>query len=114
MKILNPQPTAPPGKQKTLSEIALYYVWTDQLIKKCNCNDIAQKFDHNSGAKLMQHYNYYLQFDLRTGFDTKRKTQNKKLLFEKVIEWMKKEGLNCSKAQSELKLLNDNYIKNDV
>ncbi len=93
-------------KKLTLKEIALIYIYNDTPISKQNNNDIAQKYEHQSGHKLYQHYNKYRSKTQRTGAeDTAKKTENKINLIKGIIKHLN----NQEQAKSDLEALTNNY-----
>lgn len=93
-----------------LRKIALIYFYTDKQITRENGNEIAEKYDYNSGEKLFQWFTHYSSRANRIGTEgTERKTFNKIKLFETVIQQhLKPNSKAKQKAVNELNTLKAN------
>ena len=90
----------------TLRQIALIYVYENNHITIENANEIAKKYNHNSGTKLLQHYTYFFNRSNTKSRPipfTPKKTTNKIKLFEGVIEILPEKFKE--KANDELKII---------
>ncbi|WP_339919524.1 hypothetical protein [uncultured Flavobacterium sp.] len=91
----------------SLEIIALKYVYENKCINISNHNEIANKYRHNSGKKLLQYYTFYYDRNNRKAKPhpsyTRLTLNNKIKKFEKVIALLSNESK--SKAIDELKIL---------
>jgi len=93
-----------------LREIALIYYYTGKTITRENGNEIAKKYDYNSGEKLFQFFTKYSSRANRIGIeDTKQKTINKIKLFETIIQYLEHNSQAKQKAIDELKILETKF-----
>lgn len=100
-------------EQLTLRKIALKYIYENIHINKQNNNSIAKEYEHKSGHKLQQHYNYYSSLTNRTANEeTDKKLENKIKLINSVIPLLSIENQIKPKEEVsilEAKLTNDKY-----
>ena len=95
-------------KKLSISQIALKLVYEEEIVTKENAESIIKKYNHNSGHKLYQLYNFY--WNKRNRLDCKmtdKKFQNKTKLFELVIQLLS--GNSKTKAIDELTTLKTKY-----
>lgn len=91
----------------SLSQIALKYAYENESITENNRNEIAEKYKHTSGKKLMQHFTFYYDRSNRKSKPhpsyTLKTLNNKIKLFESVIKLLSEEAKR--KAIDELRIL---------
>lgn len=96
--------------QLSLSEIAMYFYYCNENITQQNANAIAHEHGHNSGKKLLQHYNeYHSRSNRIASGESEIKQKNKVEKLEKIIGLLSSRGLEILKAQQDLNDLNDNF-----
>ncbi len=94
----------------SLSEIAMFFYYSNKNITQLNANAIAQEHGHSSGKKLLQLYNEcsYRANRIASG-ETETKQKNKVKRLEKIISLLFSKGLETLKAQQDLNDLNENF-----
>lgn len=92
--------------QLKIDQIALKYIYEGLQITREKGNEIARKYDHNSGEKLFQRFTYYSSTANRKGKPTPctpKKLKNKIELIESVIELLPE--AKKRKAEDEVSIL---------
>lgn len=102
----------PPRPMLTLQQIALIHIYEGWMIDKDNSDDIAKKYGHNSGEKLLRHFNKHLTPYQRTGepagIDAVRSLKAKIKVFESVQPLLSETAK--SRALDELQILRSHLI----
>ena len=78
------------GKTPKLSlrQIALICHYTGETVTRINGNEIAKKFNQNSGDGIFNHFTYYHSRANRIGVEkTDKKNSNKRKLFESLLQY---------------------------
>lgn len=94
----------------TISEAALFFVFSEVHITRENANFYIKRFGHNSGEKLFQKYTFWSSRSNRINPpspNTKKKFENKITLFEKVLGCLDEKHLE--QAMDELNILKIKY-----
>lgn len=109
-KIKNRDNSVQPNEKPefSLKELALMFQYEGQKVTRKNAHILAKQKGHNSGEKLFQHFTKYSSRQNRIGIEnTPKKTQNKIILFEKIIPFLSVKVRQ--RATDEMNTLKDAY-----
>jgi hypothetical protein len=102
---------SPKPKKRTLSDIALQYVWEGTIINTKNKDQVAKLFPElelKNGTKLYQKFNYFSKTTNRTG-DSGKESTNKKHLddMNRALSFLTKSD-HIEKAKNEIVTFKNN------